>query len=471
MLTLPDAIVPILQPFSTLFQSRTWTKAQVLLVGAILAPRKRTITSALRVMGLSDDSGFAKYHHVLNRAAFSPLQLGRMLLLLLIRHLGRGDEPMVFGMDETIERRRGSRISALGVYCDAVRSSESHLVKTTGLRWISLMWLANIPWAHRTWALPILTALAPSEQYHREAGLPHKKITDWARQMILQLRRWLPNRHIVVVADRSYAALGLLHFCQSLTHPVTFITRLRLDAALYEPPPLRLPGQIGRPRIKGQRLPSLIELLDRDDVNWDLVSVVWHDGTIRTLQLCSQTAHWYRWGRVPVPIRWVLIRDPLGQLSTQALLCTETGTDPVQIVQWFVLRWQMEVTFQEVRAHLGVETQRQWSDRAIARTTLLLLGLFSWVTLAAKLLQTERVDRPRSAAWYAKTEPTFIDAIALVRRHLWFATETFSTSGTDARLCTMDSQRTKGRISSTKSPQEVEHAYPARSDYIAAESI
>ena len=471
MLTLPDAIVPILQPFSTLFQSRTWTKAQVLLVGAILAPRKRTITSALRVMGLSDDSGFAKYHHVLNRAAFSPLQLGRVLLLLLIRHLGRGDEPMVFGMDETIERRRGSRISALGVYRDAVRSSESHLVKTTGLRWISLMWLANIPWAHRTWALPILTALAPSEQYHREAGLPHKKITDWARQMILQLRRWLPNRHIVVVADRSYAALGLLHFCQSLTHPVTFITRLRLDAALYEPPPLRLPGQIGRPRIKGQRLPSLIELLDRDDVNWDLVSVVWHDGTIRTLQLCSQTAHWYRWGRVPVPIRWVLIRDPLGQLSTQALLCTETGTDPVQIVQWFVLRWQMEVTFQEVRAHLGVETQRQWSDRAIARTTPLLLGLFSWVTLAAKLLQTERVDRPRSAAWYAKTEPTVIDAIALVRRHLWFATETFSTSGTDARLCTMDSQRTKGRISSTKSPQEVEHAYPARSDYIPAESI
>ena len=117
---------------------------------------------------------------------------------------------MVFGIDETIERRRGRRISALGVYRDAVRSSESHMVKTTGLRWISLMWLTNIPWAHRTWALPVLTALAPSEQYHREAGLPHKRITDWARQMILQLRRWLPNRRIIVVADRSYAVLGLI---------------------------------------------------------------------------------------------------------------------------------------------------------------------------------------------------------------------------------------------------------------------
>ena len=142
MLTPPDAIVPILRPFSTLFQQRTWLKAQVLLFGAILSPRKRTITSALRVMGLGDDTGFAKYHHVLNRAVFSPLQLSRVLLMLLVRHLGRDDEPMVFGIDETIQRRRGSHINALGVYRDAVRSSESHLVQTTGLRWISLMWLA-----------------------------------------------------------------------------------------------------------------------------------------------------------------------------------------------------------------------------------------------------------------------------------------------------------------------------------------
>ena len=428
MLIPPDVIVPILHPFSTLFHQRTWTKAQLLLFGAILSPRKRTITSALGVMGLGGDHGFAKYHHVLNRAVFSPLQLSRVLLLVVVQHLGGGDEPMVFGIDETMERRRGRRISALCVYRDAVRSSESQVVKTTGLRWISLMWLANIPWAHRTWALPVLTALAPPEQYHRQVGLPHKKITDWARQMILQLRRWLPTRRIVVVADRNYAALELLNFCQSLTQPVTLITRLRLDAALYEPPPTRLPGQIGRPRIKGQRLPSLIDLLGNDDVNWDRVSVVWHDGTVRTLKLGSQTAHWYSWGRPPEPIRWVLIQDPLGQLQTQALLCTETSVDPIQVVQWFMLRWRVEVTFQEIREHLGVETQRQWSDRAIARTTPLLLGLFSWVTLAANLLHQERRSVPRTDSWYAKTEPTFIDAIALVRRQLWLGSENSSTS-------------------------------------------
>lgn len=390
MLTLPDAIISVLQPFSTLFRHRTWTKAQLLLVGAILAPRKRTVTSALRVLGLSDDAGFAKYHHVLNRAVWSPLQLSRVLLMLLIAHLAQDDEPLVFGIDETLERRRGSRISAKGVFRDAVRSSESHLVRASGLRWISLMWLTHIPWANRTWALPVMTALAPAERYHHKVGLRHKKITDWARQMIIQLRRWLPDRSIVVVTDGGYAALDLLHSCQSLRQPVTFISRLRLDAALFEPAPPRVPGQIGRPRLKGPRLPSPSELLDDPDLSWSRLSVPWRDGPARTLDITSDTAVWYRWGRPPVHIRWVMLRDPTCQMRTQALVCTDTEADPLQIFQWFLLRWRIEVTFQEVRSHLGVETQRQWSDRAIARTTPLLLGLFSWVTLAAGLLRQEK---------------------------------------------------------------------------------
>ena len=428
MLTLPEAIIPILQPFSTLFQRRTWVKAQVLLVGAVLAPRKRTVTSALRVMGLSDDDGFAIYHHVLNRAVWSSLRLSRVLLTLLIQHLAQGDGPLVFGIDETIERRRGSRIKAKGIYRDAVRSSDSHLVKASGLRWISLMWLTTIPWAHRTWALPVLTALAPSERYNRKMGRTHKKITDWARQMILQLRRWLPDRPIVMVADSSYAALDLLHFCQSMSQPVTFITRLRLDAALYEPAPTRLPGQMGRPRLKGQRLPKLRELLDCPDTRWSRTSVAWYDNDTRAVELSSHTALWYHTGKPPVSIRWVLVRDPLGQFHSQALLCTDPAVAPTRIVEWFALRWRVEVTFQEVRAHLGVETQRQWSDLAIARTTPLLLGLFSWVTLAAKLLRQERPAALRPAAWYTKSEPTFSDAIALARHHMWRASETFCLS-------------------------------------------
>ena len=278
-----------------------------------------------------------------------------------------------------------------------MRSSRRHVVKASGLRWISLMWLGHIPWAGRCWALPFLTVLAPSERYYRRQGRPHKKLTDWARQMILQLRRWLPQRPLVLVGDNAYAVLDLLHCCQSLAQPVTLIARLRLDAALYAPAPPRQPGQNGRPPLKGRRLPALTALPDLPAVSWIEVPAAWYDGTTRTVELTSQTAVWYRSGKPPVLICWVLVRDPQGAFAPQALLCTDPSADPTQILEWFVLRWQLEVTFQEVRAHLGVETQRQWSDLAIARTTPILMGLFSWTTLAAHLVRQQRPSAHRTA--------------------------------------------------------------------------
>ena len=279
MLTLPDAIVSILVPFATLFSNPTWRKAQVLLVGAILTPGQRTVAAALRVMGRSDHRDYARYHEVLNRAVWSSRQAARILLALLLQHLDRGDGPLIFGIDETLERRRGAKIKARGIYRDAVRSSRQQLVKASGLRWISLMWLGHVPWAGRHWALPVLTVLAPSTRYYQQQGRRHKKLTDWARQMILQLRRWLPQRPLVLVGDNAYAVLDLLHCCQSLREPVTLIARLRLDAALYAPAPPRQPGQNGRPPLKGPRRPPLKTLLDQPQVTWASAAVAWYDGT------------------------------------------------------------------------------------------------------------------------------------------------------------------------------------------------
>ena len=431
MLTLPDAIVALLVPFATLFTRPTWRKAQLLLVGAILTPGQRTVAAALRVMGRSDQRDYARYHEVLNRAVWSSRQAARILLVLLLQHLDGGDGPLIFGIDETLERRRGAKIKARAIYRDPVRSSRSQVVKASGLRWISLMWLGHVPWAGRHWALPVLTVLAPSTRYYQQQGRQHKKLTDWARQMVMQLRRWLPHRPLVLVGDNSYAVLDLLHCCQSLREPVTLIARLRLDAALYAPAPPRQPGQNGRPPLKGPRRPPLKVFLEQTDVTWASAAVAWYDGITRAVELTSQTAVWYRSGKPPVLIRWVLIRDPQGSFATQALLCTDPAADPTQILEWFVLRWQLEVTFHEVRTHLGVETQRQWSDLAIARTTPALLGLFSWTTLAAHALQKRRPMTPRKAAWYDKPSPTFVDAIALARRHLWLASEGFSLSVAD----------------------------------------
>ena len=431
MLTLPNAIVAVLLPFATLFSTPTWRKAQVLLVGAILTPGQRTVAGALRVMGRSDQRDYARYHEALNRAVWPPRQAARILLMPLLQHLDGGDGPLVFGIDETLERRRGPRIKARGIYRDAVRSSRHQLVKASGLRWISLMWLGHVPWAGRHWALPVLTVLAPSARYYQRQGRRHKRLTDWARQMILQLHRWLPQRPLALVGDNSYAVLDLLHCCQSLAQPGTLIARLRLDAALYAPAPPRQPGQNGCPPLKA--------LLDQPQATWASAAVAWYDSATRMVGLTSQTAVWYRSGKPPAVMRWVLIRDPQEAFAPQALPCTDLAADPTQILEWFVLRWQLEVTpyqvrgrlFQEVRTHLGVETQRQWSDRAIARTTPILLRLFSWTTLAAHSLQKQRPMTQRKAAWHDKPSPTFVDAIALARRHLWLASEGFSLSAAD----------------------------------------
>jgi len=283
-----------------------------------------------------------------------------------------------------------------------------------------MMLLVPIPWAHGTWALPFLTVLAPSERYDEAREQRHKAVPRWAQQMIRQLHRWYPNRPLVVVGDQDYAVIDLL----AATRPVaTIVTRLRLDARLFEPAPPRVPHQKGRPRVVGPRLPTLAARAADPTTAWTALTVArWYGEDQRAIEIVSGTAVWYHGGKPPVPIRWVLIRDPRGAFPTQALLCTDLDAPPEQIVAWFVLRWQVETTFHEVRDHLGVETQRQWSDLAIRRVTPALLGLFSFVTLLAHDQITAGACPVRQAAWYPKHDPTFSDALALVRRSLWAQT-------------------------------------------------
>ena len=385
MRTLPPKMVQVLAPFAPLFSKRIWQHAQLLLVGAILAPGRRTVSSVLRAMGLDQYKRFHRYHRVLSRARWSSREASRILLgLLLEAFVGEG--PLILGIDETLERRYGKKkIAARGVYRDPVRSTHENFVKSSGLRWVCVMLLVEVPWASRAWALPFLSALAPSERYAAKRGRRHKKkITEWAWQLLLLVRRWYPQREIVAVADRTYASLKLLERCRRLRNPITFITRLRLDAALYEPAPPRYPGQMGRPRLKGERLPNLSVVAEDPSTIWRVITVTnWYGREERTVETVSDTAVWHSTGLPAVPLRWVLIRDPRAEFRTQALLCTDLTASPKRIICWFVRRWQMETTFQEVRQRLGFETQRHWSERAIQRTAPALLALFSMVTLFA----------------------------------------------------------------------------------------
>jgi hypothetical protein len=418
--TLPPQMVQALAPFAPLFSRRVFRHVQVLVAGAILAPGKRTVASVLRAMGLDQEKRFHRYHRVLSRSRWSSREVARVLLGLLVEAFVAEGSPLVVGIDETLERRYGRKISARGVYRDPVRSTHETFVKSSGLRWVCTMLLVEIPWASRVWALPFLSVLAPSERYAARRGKRHKKITEWAWQSLLQVRRCYPKRKIVAVADRAYASLKLLDRCRGLRRPIAFITRLRLDAALYEPAPPRRQGQIGRPRLKGERLPNLSEVAQDPKTVWESTKIAnWYRSEDRTVEIASQTAVWYSTGLPAVPIRWVLIRDPEGRFKTQALLCTDLDADPEQIVRRYMMRWQLEVTFQEARRHLGFETQRQWTELAIRRTTPALLGLFSVVTLFAHRRMVRAAGAFRQTAWHHKRHPTFADALALVRKELW----------------------------------------------------
>ena len=415
-LILPTDIVILLAPFAPLFSRPVWRHVQTLLVGAILSPGQRTVSAALRAVGLRHVRTFQAYHRVLNRAVWSSRAASRVLLRLLLATFAP-EGPLVLGIDETIERRRGQQIAAAGIYRDPVRSSHSHFVKVRGLRWVCLLLLVPVPWAARVWALPFLTVLAPSQRAAQRQHRRYKPLTTWARQLMRQVHRWQPGRSLVVVGDRTYAALELLEAVRSVA---TMVTRLRLDARLFAPPPPRRPHQKGRPRLVGERLPNLTQHVQDPDAVWTpLVVPHWYGDPERPVEVLSQTAVWYSTGFPPVPIRWVLIRDPQGSFRTQALLCTDLDAEPLEIRSWFVRRWQLEVTFHEVRAHLGVETQRQWTERAILRTTPALLGLFSLVTVQAHAALSNSSLAIRQSAWYDKPAPTFADALAVVRRHLW----------------------------------------------------
>ena len=425
---LPDPIIEVLTIFRPLFTAPTWRKLMILLTGTLLAQGRRTVAAALRASGNDQTSNWSLFHQVLNRARWSPLAVSRQFLLLIVETFVPAGACVDRGIDETLERRWGSRISKRGHYRDSALSSRERSVSSPGLRWIVMAVVVTLPWTKQRWALPFLCVLATTPEVSERLGKRHKTVGMWAHQMLSLVRRWLPDRSIKLMGDTAYTILELgLH----ATHQqVTLITTGRLDAVLHEPPPERTQHTIGRPRVVGQRLPSLEQVLHDSETVWQKLTLDWYGEGERTLEICTGTALWYRYGSDPLPIRWVLTRDPSGKRPAKALFSTDPTQAAEQIVSDFMKRWSLEVTFEEGRAHLGIETQRQWSDLAIERSTPLLFGLYSLVTLFGRALHPDGRIPVAQAAWYRKQTATFRDVLALVRRHLW-GQGTFPTSPTD----------------------------------------
>jgi len=388
-----------------------------LLTGTLLAQGRRTVAAALRASGNGMAGNWSTFHQVLNRARWSPLAVSRQLLFLIVETFVPAGTCVDLVIDETLERRWGSQISKRGHYRDSALSSRERSVSSPGLRWMVMAVVVTLPWTKQKWALPFLCVLTTTSEVSERLGKGHKTVGMWAHQMVSLVRRWLPDRSIKLMGDTAYSVLELgLH---ANAQQVTLITTGRLDAVLHEPPPQRSQHTIGRPRVVGKRLPALEKVLQNPQTLWQKLTLDWYGQGVRTLKICTSTALWYRSGCDPLPIRWVLTRDPSGKHPPKAIFSTDLTQTAEQIIRDFMKRWSLEVTFEEGRAHLGIQTQRQWSNRAIERSTPLLFGLYSLVTLFGRALHPDGQIPVAQAAWYRKHTATFRDVLAVVRRHLW----------------------------------------------------
>jgi len=412
-----DPIIAMLAPFRPLFTAPTWKKMLTLLRGTLLARGRRTVTAALWHTGHEQDSHFSGFHQALNRARWSPLQASRYLLTLIIQTFAQAGGSLDIAIDETLERRWGPKIRKRGHYRDSALSSHARSVSSPGLRWIVLAVVVRVPWTKQRWALPFLCVLATTPQVSAQLGIRHKTLGMRARQVVSRLRRWLPGVPIKLMGDMAYSILELGLHCTR--QQITLIAPFRLDSVLHHTAPVRDPHTIGRPRVVGPRLPSLEHILQDPRTVWQRLTLDWYGEGKRAVELCTGTACWYRFGSTPLPIRWVLTRDPAGKRPPKALFSTDQAQPADEIVRDFMKRWSVEATFEESRAHLGIETQRHWSDLAIERTTPLLLGLYSLVALFGQALAPQGHLPFKQAAWYHKQTATFRDVLALVRRHLW----------------------------------------------------
>lgn len=446
MVTPSPEIIQLLSAFAPVFTQPTFARVVLLVCGALLAPGRRTVAAALRAVGLGESPRFTNFHRVFNRNRVpfgrSAFRLAHLLFGLLLRLVSVG-EPVVLLGDETLERRRGPQIRYKGWFRAAARSTASHVVTALGVRWFCLCVLVPVPWSSRRWALPFLAVPVRSAKTCAGVGRGHVGSIPWTIWLLRHVRAWCPARELVFVGDGAYAAVPLIAACQSLTPAVRVVTRLRWDAALYDSPEPQSPSKRGPKPKKGVRQPSLQDRVADPATVWTPMTLAWYGGRLKTVEYATGTALWHTQGRDPVPLRWLLVREPEGTvrsapagapLKPMALCSSDPHVTLDQLLAWFVGRWNIEVTFEELRAHLGFETQRQWSPLAIGRETPCLCGLFSLAVLLAQQLYPERLPI-RQSAWYEKEEATFSDVLAAVRQHLWgVGNSTRSASDPDSCL-------------------------------------
>jgi hypothetical protein len=406
MSILPAEAEALLRALAPIFTEPTFRRFVILMAAALLTTGRRTV-------GAWVPGHATSYQRVLSGAHWSSLRLAcAFCRFLLLCWLPAGPVPLVG--DDTVESHPGRRVYGKARHRDPVRSSHSYTAWRYGHKWVVLAVLVRFPFTRRPWALPVLADLYRSEQDDRARGRPHRTPAQLMTRLLRLMLRWFPGRSFVFVGDAGYGTHEVARFAHRHRGRLTLVSKLHPDANLFEPPP-PYTGK-GRPRVKGARRPKPREAVAQARRLWRR-TVPWYGGGRRPVRLTSGTGHWYKSGAGLVPIRWAFVRDDGGTHRDEYFFSTDPALPPEAIVGHYTGRWNIETTFQELRAHLGLETTRGWCRNTVLRAAPCLFGLYSVVALLyAALPESKRAPR---VLWPGKDAVTFSDALTAVRRWLW----------------------------------------------------
>jgi hypothetical protein len=409
---LPTPVAAVLLPLAPAFTEPTFRRFVLLTLSAILTPGRRTVANLVRTLGCLAPGHRTSYQRVLSAARWSGLRLACLLCRRVVALLPAG-RPVVLIADDTVDGHKGKRVWGKARHRDAVRSTHAYTAWRYGHRWVVLAVLVHFPFARRPWALPVLADLYRSEDDNRRAGRPHRTPAQLACRLVAVVLRWFPDRRFILVGDAGYGTHEVARFCHARRDRLTLVSKLHPDANLFDPPP-PYAGK-GRPRVKGRALPKPSEAVARARLRRAVVR--WYGGGTRVVAVATGTGHWYKAGKGLVPVRWVFVRDVTGTHRDEYFFTTDAALSPEAAVGHYAWRWNIETTFQEARAHLGLETTRGWCRRTVARAAPCLLALYSVVALVFVAVPAR--ERQGAVRWPGKGHITFSDALTAVRRALW----------------------------------------------------
>jgi hypothetical protein len=414
MYSIANGQLPVFPIFASAFTTvATFVRATLLAVAAILTTGRRTVSNLLRTVGELTDGDPSTYHRVLSLAQWSTLSLAALLTRFLLRHFWpTGRIPLVG--DDTVTEHPGRKVYGKARHRDPVRSSHSYTAWRWGHKWVVLAVLVRFPFTRRPWALPVLVALYRSPQDNAQRGRPHRTPAQLLRLLLRLVLRWFPDRQFLLAGDQNYGSHEMAALTPRTAARLHIVSKFYPNAALYEPPPPY--NGHGRPRVKGAKRPTPQEVVAKAERT--RLNVAWYGGGRRDVAVVSGTGHWYKAGQGLVPVRWVYVHDLTGTHRDEYFYSTDVDMTPQEIIETYTGRWNIETTFEDARAYLGLESTRGWCARTVGRAEPCLLGLYSVVALWYWLLPAAQQEQG-TVAWEGKETVTFSDAITAVRRWLW----------------------------------------------------